>query len=295
MAFDKKTLQRSDPYKKIGGGDKITRTIYYAEVISIHDPTQGGRIKVRIEKFDAELTNNNLPWAFPLVPKFFHIYPKVGELVRVFIEDIRYPERGRFWVGSIISQPHKIGFDSIYTAQSTTDIPLSNPEKALNTYPEAEGVFPNIEDVGIIGRENTDVILKDNQLTIRTGKHERDNIYKLNKKNPATLTQTFEYDENDNLISSTVILSDKIALISHDGIPKFKAHELNKEERKKIFEEAHPMPRGDVLVEALKIIRRAIILHVHGYSGISADKNNIINDLEKISFESINQKNILIN
>ena len=294
MSWDRKILQKSDPFKKIHSGDKLTRTIFYAEVVSIEDPTEGGRIKVRIEKFDCELNNNNLPWAYPLLPKFFHVYPKVGELVRVFIEDIKYPERGRFWMGSIISQPQKIEFDSLYTAGSTTDMALTNPEKAPNTFPDARGVFPEINDIALVGRNNTDVILKDNQLMIRTGKHKKDDILKLNTKNPATILQTFE-SIDDTLTSSTIINSDKIALISHDGIPKFKGANIDVKERDRIFNEGHPSVRGDILVEALKMIRRAVVLHIHGYHALPADRNAIITDLENIDFESMLQKNILIN
>ena len=90
-------------------------------------------------------------------------------------------------------------------------------------------------------------------------------------------------------------MGDKIALISHDGIPKFKAAKVDSVERSRIFDSGHPLARADVLVEALNIMRRAIITHIHGYSGLEADKNNIINDLEKINFSSMIQKNIVIN
>lgn len=294
--YDKKVLQKSNPYKSIKSGDKVTRTIYYGEVISVYDDSDGGRIKVRIELFDGEIPNKNLPWSYPLVPKFFHIYPKVGEMVRVLVEDIRYPERGRFWIGSIISQPHKLHFDSIYTSLSTTDMAVTRPDKAPHTYPESKGVFPEKEDVAIIGRKNTDVVLRENQLAIRCGKHENDDILKLNKKNPSSITLTYEKIDDED-VSSTIVLSDKIVLISHNGIPKFKANEynINKEDREEMFLNAHPLPRGDVLIAALDIMRKAIINHVHGYSALSADKNNIINELEKINFTNILQKNILIN
>ena len=55
-----------------------------------------------------------------------------------------------------------------------------------------------------------------------------------------------------------------------------------------------PFARGDVLIEALNIIRNAIINHIHGYSGLPADKVALEN-LEKINFDAILQKNIVIN
>jgi len=294
MVYDKKFIQKSEPYKSISGRDKITRSIYYGEVISIDDPTDGGRIKIRVDMFDVGIENENLPWAFPLLPKFFHNFPKIGEVVRVFIEDLRYPERGRFWTGSVISQPHKIGFDGLYTATSTTDRALTNPSKAPSKFPDAKDVFPDKEDVALLGRYNTDVVLKENKLIIRTGKHKNDNILNLNKDNPATITQTFE-EIDDKYKSNTIIQSDKIAIITHSGNPRFKAASLEKEDRINIFENGHPIARGDVLVKALNIIRRAIIGHIHGYSTLPADKNKIISDLEKINFENILQNDILIN
>lgn len=296
MPFDKPILQTSNPYKKDGTTMQVTRTIYYGEVISIEDETDGGRIKVRIQNLDSQVTNNNLPWCFPLMPKFFHEYPQIGEVVRIFIEDLKYPERSRFWLGSVISQPHKIGYDGMHTALSTTPIAQLAPEKAPSTYPDAQGVFPEKNDIGIIGKVNTDILLKSNEIHIRAGKHEHDNILKLNTKNPAEITLAFEPQVGkDTYQSNTIITSDKIALISHSGNPQFKAARLDSEDRERIFEKGHPIARGDVLVEALEIIRNALINHIHGYSGVSADKTSVLNELEKINLDAILQKNIVIN
>ena len=296
--FDKPIIQTSDPFRKVGGYQH-TRTIYYGEVISIDDPTDGGRIKVKIPDLDNQTGNANLPDCYPMLPKFFFILPQVGEIVRIFIEDIRYPERGRFWMGSVISQPHKIGFDTIYTALSTTNMGLTLPETAPSTLPDATGVYPLLSDVALVGKVNTDVILRTNEVHIRAGKHENGNVLKLNTTNPASINLVFE---PQNLVatspayqSSTVILSDKIALISHTGKPQFKAAELTAADRARIFSEGHPVARGDVLVAALKVLRNAIINHIHAYDKLPADKNALINDLENINFDNILQKNIVVN
>jgi len=295
MAYEKPILQTSiNPYKPQGSTYEITRTIYYAEVISIEDETDGGRIKARIQGFDNNTLNDNLPWCYPLLPKFFHLYPQVGEIVRIFIENIKYPERSRFWMGSVISQPQKIGFDTIYTALSTTNLGLTVPEPAPSTYPDASGVFPLKTDVAIIGKVNTDVILRINEVHIRAGKHENDNILKLNTKNPAEISLVFENGDN-GYQSSTVITSDKIALISHNGNPQFKAARVEAKDRERIFDEGHPMVRGDVVKEILEKFRTAIIAHIHGYSNLPADKDAIISDLEKINLDGMLQKNIVIN
>jgi len=296
MPFEKPILQTSDPYKRVDSHISVTRTIYYGEVVSIEDDTDGGRIKVKIQDLDNKTPNGDLPWCYPLVPKFLHVYPKVGEVVRIFIEDIKYPQRSRFWEGPIISQPQKVKFDSIFTALSTTNMGLKSPEAAPNTNPNAVGVYPMKEDIAIVGRVNTDIILKINEVHIRAGKHENDNVLKLNLKNPATMTMIYETNKNDlNFYSNTILMSDKIGIISHEGNPQFKAVRLTPEDRTRIFTEGHPIARGDVLVEALNVLRNAIVNHIHGYLNLPADKESIITALEQIDFETILQKNIVIN
>ena len=298
MSYDKPILQKSNPYKPVGQTETITRTIYYGEVISTEDPTDGGRIQVKILDLDNRTSNVDLPWCYPMMPKFFHVCPQVGEMVRIFIEDVRYPERSRFWLGSIISQPQKIGYDSRYTALSTTNMGLTQPEPAPSTLPDAVGIYPLKSDIAIVGKVNTDVILRINEVHIRAGKHENDNVLKLNTKNPATVTLVYEQQNQStskDYYSSGIIMADKIALISHSGKPQFKAAELEPKDRARIFTEGHPVPRGDVLVQALNIIRNVIINHIHGYNGLPADKNLLIKNLEDLNFENILQNNIVIN
>lgn len=296
MPFDKPLLNTSNPYRRDGVNMDVTKSIFYGKVMSIDDETDGGRIKVKIPNLDNQKSDDNLPWSYPLLPKFFHIYPQVGEMVRVFVEDIKYPDKNRYWLGSVISQLQNIGYESSYTALSTTDIGITIPQPAITKYPDAVGVFPNKEDVGIIGKINTDIILKANEVHLRAGKHENDNILKLNTKNPSEISLIYEKATTTGVYqSNAVIMSDKIALISHSGNPQFKAARLETKDREKIFEEGHPIPRGDVLVEALEIIRRTLINHIHGYSNLPADKTAVILELEKINFDNILQKNIVIN
>ncbi len=295
--FDKPYIQTSNPNKQLNASIIPNRTIYYGEVISIADDTDGGRIKVKILDLDNRTSNDDLPWCYPLLPKFFHLYPQVGEVVRVFLEDIKFPERSRFWLGSVVSQPQKISFDSKYTALSTTNLGLTNPEKAPSTYPDAEGVFPLKTDVAIVGKVNTDIILRINEVHLRAGKHENNDILKLNVKNPAQISLIYEPQSGTENVfnSNTIITSDKIAIISHSGNPQFKAARLTPEDRERIFTEGHPLARADVLVETLNVIRTALINHIHGYSGLPADKTAIIKQLEDLQLDQIMQKNIVIN
>jgi hypothetical protein len=294
MSFDKKYIQQSKSSygsKELNEQEPI-RTIYFAAVVSIDDKLDGGRIRVRIPDIDNDITDGNLSFCYPILPKFFWNYPKVGEVVRIFIEDTRYPQKGRHWMGSVISQPQKIKKDDQLTALSTTGLKTQPAEQSISTQPEAIGVFPDLDDIGIVGRDNVDLILRERELELRVGKHLFNNVLKINRKNPATLRMNFE-DEGSR--SSAILQADKIALLSHAGNPKFKVLDMDVKERDRIFKEAHPAVFGDILSEILKVYRRAILTHLHGYSGIPADKSNAISDLEKLNIDSMLSDNIVIN
>lgn len=294
--YNKKYLQTSNLYNKDENKEDNIKNIYWGEVISIEDKTDGGRIKVRINGLDNQLVNENLVDCYPLIPKFLHIYPKVGEIVRIIIEDNRYPQRSRYWVGSVISQPQKLNFDSRFSALSTTNLGVSAPETAPRYIPDAKGIYPNIEDVALLGRCNTDIILRERDLELRAGKHVLENNLSLNKKNPASLRLSLDKTTGTTTtISSNLISADRIALISHGGFPKFKTTDIDSEYRDKIFLESHPLGRGDIIVEALELLRKAIIQHIHPYSGLSPDKSGILIDLEKVDFNQILNRDIVIN
>jgi hypothetical protein len=293
--YDKKYIQQSNPYKKETNKENPVRNIYYGEVISIDDPNQGGRIRVKIPDFDNKTGNDQLPFAYPILPKFFWIIPQVGEVVRVFIEDVRYPQRGRHWMGSIISQPQKIAYDGYFTALSTSNVATINTEANPDSYPDAIGVFPDVQDVALLGRKNTDVLLKDKQIQIRVGKHKIDNILSLNKENPAFIQMDFIQVDKNTTQSSVVTMANKIAFITHEGDPKLKAYDLSATDLQSVFNKTHPLGRADLIVEAFEVMRNAMLQHIHGYSGIVADKNAAINQLEKVDFTKIMQQNIRIN
>jgi len=297
MSYNKPIIQQSNPYKQQPVTISPNRTIYYGTVVNIIDETDGGRINVRIPDLDNKTGDQDLPWCYPLLPKFFHVIPQVGEVVRVFIEDIKYPERSRYWLGSVISQPHKIGFDGKYTATSTTNLGITEPDTAPSTYPDADGVYPTVDDIAIVGKVNTDIILRVNETHIRAGKHENDNVLKLNTTNPAEISMVFEPIKGSTTAyySNTIILSDKIALIAHNGDPQFKAARLTADDRVRIFTEGHPIARADILVEALDVIRQALLTHIHGYSTLPADKTAIITKLEQLQLDSILQKDVVTN
>jgi hypothetical protein len=298
--YDRKTIQQTAPYSKVTNNKEPIRNVYFGEVISTFDENEGGRIKVRIPDLDTNTEDQNLPDCYPLLPKFFHVFPVVGEIVRIFLEDTRYPQRGRLWQGSVISQLQNISFDPRITALNTTNVNLGNPATALSKIPSAQGVFPTQNEIALLGRNNADIILRNNETEIRAGKHIIDNVLERNTLNPSSLKLTIETvtggtANEPKTRSSQVMIADKIAILSHDGIPKFPAINIDSETRDRIFKEGHPMTRGDILARILEIFRDAIVQHVHPYPRLPADQTDIINDLENLDISSILQENIVIN
>jgi len=134
------------------------------------------RIKVRIDS-DGNKSINDLPWAFPAIPKPVHVMPKVGEGVWVLNSTINKPDSQRYYIGPIISQPQfenfcpfdgdfKLGIDTqsrgpamslLSTKKPTTVDPLAsiNRKKELT-----DGAFPRNDDVALVGRGQEDVVLK---------------------------------------------------------------------------------------------------------------------------------------
>lgn len=270
------------------------RTMYWGVVVSNVDNEDGAKLKVRIPGLDNKFSDAELPFSYPFMPRFLHIIPKEGEMVRIFIEDAMYPNRSRFWTGPVISQQQNISYDDPYTAMSTTNISISKPKTSHTEIVSAKGIYPEKDDIAILGRLNNDIILRDNQVLIRAGKHMPDNNLERNTKNQTSINLIFESTEN-GYRSSSITVGDKIALIATNGNPKTNISDLTKDDRDIIFEKGHPIARGDEVEKILRIVINAIKNHVHGYHNMPADPDAIIKSLETINLNDIYNSNILIN
>lgn len=260
----------------------------FGEVVSITDEFGLGRIKVRIKGSqsaggDDGLLNEDLPYATPMIPKFLSAYPKIGESVWVFVLDKNRQHNDRLFIGPIISQLDKLNKENgLTTALAGFSFGPIGPKVNINTIPQLKGVFPDLEDISIQGRYNTDITQKENQIILRVGKFE---TVSPNKTNPFSFqfndkTQGFIQIKNDSILKSgekekgsiTTIVSNKINLITHTGgSPRFNVlgqdELINDEEMLRILNEAHQLPFGDVLIEYLKLFKEAFFAHVHNGSG----------------------------
>jgi len=312
---NKHAFPGSSIYNQNGGKRLETTIFYYGTVVSNIDSIGANRIKVRVIGVDDHVTTGDLSFAFPMVQKFLHVVPKVGETVLIFIPDVKNPFIDRLYVGPLISQPQMLGGDTqLYSSKSGLDSGIREPNEAPDTVPENKGVYPSIDDISLQGRNNSDIILKDKELLLRAGQFDLSTavgeIPKFNKVDPAYIQVKYDVQitESTETVkgkrgSVTNIVASKINLLTHiDGSPRFILNDqdsnISDDELQKILKEAHPLVFGDTLIEYLKLLREAFLNHVHAYPGLKpqdlSGSPNIINYLN-FPIETVLSKNIKIN
>ena len=277
------------------------------EVINTNDTWDGERIQVRIRPFDNHLTDDELPMAYPLLPKMIHIKPKIGEAVLVICEDNNPNGGQRYYLGPLISQPQF--FEAQYYLCGATNgmkggsmaaqTPVTNKNK---------GAFAKKEDIAIYGRKNTDIILTDNDIRIRCGVHElRDQNISFNTINPAFLKLKFypnglSYTKHENTIeqdmtksivtentetigSVATIVADKINLISNLGDPYIRVDDkdesLSDQQMLYILEKAHQLPYGDKLCEFLAEFLIMFKNHTHNYTNLEIVRDDTVKAFDR--------------
>lgn len=276
---------------KILNSVETLKNVQIGIVASVDDPQSLGRIKVSIpgpseRGGDLGLTVEELPWCYPMVPKFFSSTPKVGEGVFVFILSTQKTHSDRLYLGPIISQLDKLNNDQVNsTALSPFTFATLAPNVDTSRIPALNGVFPKTDDIAIQGRYNTDAIFRKNEILIRAGKFVES---KPNENNPYPFefnntTQGYIQIKNDvplsprnnstqEIGSVTNIVANKINLLTHKGgSPRFNITGqddlISDDELLKILETSHPLPFGDLLVRYLKLLKNAFLNHVHNNNG----------------------------
>jgi len=299
-----------------GSKNRLDTTIfYYGKVTSNFDELGANRIKVRITGIDDSLFEKDLSYSFPMLQKFFHVVPKVGETVMVFIPDVKNPFIDRLYLGPIISQPQNLYKDNnLFSSKSVLASGIKQPKPAPNTIPENRGVYPSLDTIAIQGRNNSDIILKEKELLLRAGQFDsktpKGDIPKFNKINPSYIQIKHDIvlkanseQEATEVGGAINIVSNKINLLTHkNGSPRFTLNDQNSmvsdEEIQKIINEAHPLVFGDRLNEFLSVFINAFTNHVHAYPGLKPQDLSGVNDIDKLleyDLKSLLSKNIKIN
>jgi len=266
------------------------------QVELVEDTADGLRIKVRLKQ-DGNTPLDNIPYAFPLLPKTFQSVPKHGEGAFVLTEMSDSKESQRYYIGPIISQPQfQEKCEYSYgrgNALSLIEGGTIEPLEKISNYRETFGAFPNTEDVAMIGRGSQDIIMKNlsessNELDIRCGirddstfgnsKNGEAMVGKVvfNKLDPAYIqlkyrkgiTKSAEQEAN----SVINMVADKINIISNKDVNSFNLTDyeqlIKEDELDDIMKKLHQVPHGDTLIKLLDVMIKAILTHVHPYAGM---------------------------
>lgn len=281
--------------------------IRLCKVLSVDDDQAGLRIKVRIEPDDADCKYiEDLPYVFPLLPKLIHINPKVGECVMVILQTQGQFKGNRFFIGPLTSQQYMLNYDPFNFSSRCLltgrqfDKPLPDPK--MN--PDNDGSLPDREDIAIQGRQNCDVILKDNEIRLRCGFKKNPlavakNSLIFNKVDLGYIQMRYKKmkDNKGNEFASSInLVADRINLLSHDSrtfVNVTDREELITDEAMlDILDKCHPLPYGDELIEFLTKLLNLIRNHTHPFSmqppSFTTPDNDILStDLTKMLSQSI--------
>lgn len=281
--------------------------IRLCEVLSVDDDNAGLRIKVRINPDDGDKEYiEDLPYAYPLLPKLIHINPKVGECVLVILSTQGSASGNRWFIGPLISQQYLLNYDPFkYSSRCLLNgqqMAKPLPDPALD--PTNDGSVPDREDIALQGRQNTDLILKNSEVRLRCGF----------KKNPlASPVDTLEFndidlayiqmryktmkDNNGTSFSSVVnVVADRINLLTHDSVDYFNLGDssdlVTDDVLRDIIDKAHPVPFGDDLIEFLTKLIRIFKEHTHPFAMdppclSQPDRQTLATDLTKMLSQGV--------
>ena len=265
--------------------------IRVGKVVDVYDEYDGLRIRAKVGQ-DNNMPENDIAYAFPLLPKTIQSVPKLGEAVFIIYARLGRKESNRYYIGPLISQPQFFNEELYNTQYSTPTSLLSGslvrPLAPISHYNETKGAFPNINDIALIGRKSEDVILKEGEIDIRCGirgqklfdeNEEKSGLrgdVVFNTHSPAYLQMKYKrgmrIGDNKFMDSVVNVVADKINLISHQDEHHFDLTDqenlIKESDFEDIMQKLHPLPYGDVLVDVLQKIKMAILTHVHSYPGL---------------------------
>ena len=265
------------------------------------DNADGLRIRVRILEIDGSASQrqrNDLPWAFPLLPKVLRTAPKEGEAVLVISDSLNDFKGGmRYYIGPIISQPGyntKCPYGVAPSLLSTSK--NNNPMPTILYDGNVIGSFPNNDDVAIVGRGSEDVILRYNdasktsEVDIRAGiRGDQTNESLMNgstpiighniifngadpayiqlkyKKGIATGSKTYA-NSLVNIVANRINIMSNLDEDVNDKLKNNKTL-VDEGDMNGVMNSLHQVPLGDKLVDLLELMWKAILNHVHDWPG----------------------------
>ena len=287
-----------------------TKLFRLCEVIDVNDPSGCGRIKVRIISDDQDIPTEEIDYAFPLLPMMMNVKPKLHEAVLVVTAIAEKGSTQRYYIGPVISQPNHMynePMDDALQMYKTSANKLDpNPKFDSETF----GAYPKSEEVALVGRKDSDIILSDNDIRIRCGAKKVTDLDRgtcvFNPKSSAYIKLKYhevpiEINDEDKVESTATIVADRINLIGN----KSKYQPCNRQDTnefiddnnmKDLIEKAHQLPYGDLLVDFLTKFRMAFLVHTHPYPMLPPTKDeNFVQPVADYNLQDVLSDSVKIN
>jgi hypothetical protein len=280
---------------------------YDGVVISNDDPLNLWRLKVRIPELnDQILSDDSIPFAYPLLSKDIGFLPVEGEAVKIILRNKDSPLSFRYWISRTYSDFSKIdSVEALPLAQiGTLNSPLKRQNNSGNKV-DAGDVYPNKEFAEkrntMLGKDQSDFFISKYGLFARTGKKNDDGL--KNNKNMGLFAIIQNQTNKDTF---TILHSDKILLGSNSAsggniIPldteNYDSGDQTLEKRlEEAYNRAYSSVRGEPLLDFLKLLKEAILFHSHKYHNLPASmENEAIIELKNFETNKILNKNIKLN
>lgn len=247
--------------------------IRFCEVISVDDEFDSDLIKAFVSPEDNSKSFDEIPYAFPLLPKMLHVKPKKGEAVLVLLTKSNDGDSQRYYIGPVISQDHKLYKDPYFMgADSFLRGKPKDFDEAKSRKDEYVGLYPNNNDIVIRGRKNADIQITDDDIRIKAGvklvNEQTHYDMQFNEKNPSYAK--FKYHREPlkgNTYSTSTIVGDKIMLLGNNSDYNLTDRKdlITDETLNEVIEKAYKLPYGEKLVDFLKTFVNAFLSHTHPF------------------------------
>jgi len=176
---------------------------YQCRIISVDDPLMLGRVRgvILSDNYEDQIRSisdpawneEKDPWGErdpfvfnPLLPYYLYQVPKVDELVQIIYSNKDFKYVNQYYIQNSFLSPTSSNFQFYEGANkfTGTGVQVKNPKWLKNrdgsfVDNKMAGVFPQPEDNAILGRGSSDVIIKQDEILIRSGKY-KDSVLKPN-------------------------------------------------------------------------------------------------------------------
>jgi hypothetical protein len=175
---------------------KRNRAIFFqAEVLDNQDPLMLGRVRARIliDNYEDIIKGiTSPPWNEekdkwgprdpfifgPLIPYFLYQVPSNKELIQVIYVNKDFEFQNQYYIQSNFSTPTATKFEYYQGGNKFTGTgiqlksskPLKNSDGTYTDQAIHKGVFPEPGDNALLGRGSSDVVVKENEILVRSGK-----------------------------------------------------------------------------------------------------------------------------